>query len=55
MPKSTYFIMYQVTPDHAFGQALLIFLVDHPAAGSKVLLATLEEFTQGNLLFEAAA
>src|SRR5215472_15063549 len=55
MSKTGYLVMHKVTANHTFGEPLLIFLVNHPAVGNKILLAPSKEFTQCDLLFAAAA
>src|SRR5215831_15083710 len=55
MSKSGYPVMHKITANHAFGEPLLILLVNHPAIGDKILLAAPKEFSQGDLLFGATA
>src|SRR5262245_25887139 len=55
MAKSRHLVMHKVTPDHPFGEPLLILLINHPAIGDKILLAAPKEFSQGDLLFGATA
>jgi hypothetical protein len=45
--------MHEIAADHAFGETLLVFLVDHPAAGGKVRLAASIEVAKRNLFFAA--
>src|SRR5262249_48033211 len=54
MSKSGHPVMHQIAANHAFGQPLLILLVNHPAIGDKILFAPSKEFTQRDLLFAAA-
>ena len=46
--------MHQITADYAFGQPLLILLIDHAAIGNKIPFAPFKELTQRDLLFAAA-
>src|SRR5262245_13653056 len=55
MAKSRHLVMHKITANHAFGEPLLILLINHPAVGDKILLAAPKEFSQGDLLFGATA
>src|ERR671931_129370 len=55
MSKSRHSVMHKIAANHAFGEPLLILLINHAAVGDKILLAPSKEFTQCDLLFAAAA
>src|SRR5919197_3935813 len=54
MSKSRHSVMHKITANHAFGEPLLILLINHAAIGDKILLAPSKEFAQRDLLFAAA-
>src|SRR5689334_6116933 len=51
--KSRHTIMHKITANHSVGQPLLVFLINHPAVGSKILLAPAKKFSQRDFLFDA--
>src|SRR5262245_42327442 len=55
MSKAGHLSMHKITTNHAFGEALLILLVNHSAIAGKIFFATRKEFIQRDLLFCAAA
>src|SRR6266513_3181881 len=55
MSKSRHSVMHKITANHAFGEPLLILLINHPAIGDKILLAPSKEFAQRDLLLAAAS
>ena len=53
MSKSGNFLMHKITANHAFGEPLLILLVNHPAGGGKIRLAPTIELAQRYSFFAA--
>src|SRR5436190_477143 len=53
MSKPHHLVMHEIAANHAFREALLIFLINHPAVGGKVRLTPEIEFAQRDLLFAA--
>src|SRR5262249_56120594 len=53
MSEPDHLVMHEIAANHTFRESLLIFLINHPAAGGKIRLAPTIKFAQRDLLFAA--